>query len=312
VTGETGSCPEGIVCPYHGWSYGFDGRLRAVPSQGTFPDLDISRMRLPEVEVEEWMGFVFVRFEGEGPGLALSMRRFEDEARPYRLAEMELCGSRTSEIHAFNWKGFVENDSEGYHIPVGHPGLRRLFGSSYSDSGPEGAEGGETARAFAALQETESPVWSERMYQRLLPEVEHLPRDYRRAWIYYAIFPSAVLAIGPESVDCYQVLPVGPEQCRIHGFALALPEESRRLRAARYLKGRINRSVIREDLDYCAWTNEGIRSGRYEGGPLSELEAGVRWFRQRIRDLVPVAGSTRAPGRGTTAELNEQMRAQTR
>ena len=307
VTGESGSCPEAIVCPYHGWTYGLDGRLRAVPRQGTFPDLEISRMRLPEVQIEEWMGFVFVRFEGDGPGPAAFMREFEDEARPYRLAEMERCGSRTSELHAFNWKLFVENDAEGYHIPVGHPGFRRLFGSSYSDSNPEGAARGLTARARAALQVEESPVWSERMYQRLLPEVEHLPHDYRRAWIYYAIFPSAVLAIGPESVDCYQVLPVGPEQCRIQGFSVAPPEDSRRLRAARYLKDRINRTATREDLDFCAWTNEGIRSGRYEGGPLSELEDGVQRFRQRIRDLVPVSSRAQAPRPGAMAALNEQL-----
>jgi phenylpropionate dioxygenase-like ring-hydroxylating dioxygenase large terminal subunit len=127
------------------------------------------------------------------------------------------------------------------------------------------------------------------MYQRLLPDAQHLPPECRRAWIYYGIFPGAVIAVGPESVDCYQVLPVGPERSRIQSFSLALPGDDRQLRAARYLKGRINRRVMAENLEFCDWADDGIGSESYTGGILSELEAGVRDFRQRVRDLLPVS-----------------------
>jgi phenylpropionate dioxygenase-like ring-hydroxylating dioxygenase large terminal subunit len=294
------------VCPYHGWSYGFDGGLREVPGEKAFPGLDKSLLSLPEVEVEEWMGFVFVRFEGGGPALASLLQPFDEQARHYRFAEMEPCGRRSSGVHDFNWKVFAENEAEGTPVQTGHPGLRRLFGGSQRDT----LQGGRVSRAVAVLRDETSPVWSERMYQRLLPESQQLPRECRRVWIYYGIFPGAVIAVGPESVDCYQVLPVGPERSRIQSFSLASPGGGRQLRAARYLKGRINRRVMAEDLQFCDWVDDGIGSERYASGILSELEAGVRDFRRRVRDLLPVSARPEPPPRGCVAEMNERLRGQ--
>src|SRR5690606_34778108 len=42
ASGETGHCPGQLRCPYHGWVYGLDGRLKAVPGQQSFPELDKS------------------------------------------------------------------------------------------------------------------------------------------------------------------------------------------------------------------------------------------------------------------------------
>jgi phenylpropionate dioxygenase-like ring-hydroxylating dioxygenase large terminal subunit/AcrR family transcriptional regulator len=306
VRGESGSCRGAIVCPYHGWSYGFDGTLRGVPAEESFHALDKERLGLPSVELEEWQGFVFVRLGGEGPDVRAVLGPFETESGLYRFPEMKPWGRRWSRVCDFNWKVFAENDAEGYHMPSGHPGLRRLLGDSHGD----GAEPGEGSRSFAVVQEAESSGWSERMYQRLLPRVEHLPEDRRRAWIYYGIFPTAVLAITPALVDCTQVLPLGPDRCRIHGFRVALEDPRREMRAARYLNSRIVRSVVKEDLELCANAHGGVRSSGYCGGPLSDLESGVRRFQDRIRDLVPAARSAARPAPGHVAELNERMRIQ--
>ena len=53
VRGEIGHCSDSIVCPYHGWRYGFDGRLRGVPAEQSFRDLEKSQIALPELELEE-------------------------------------------------------------------------------------------------------------------------------------------------------------------------------------------------------------------------------------------------------------------
>jgi hypothetical protein len=68
------------------------------------------------------------------------------------------------------------------------------------------------------LQDEESPVWSERAYQRLLPEVAHLSEAYQRAWTYYGVFPTTVFLLTPDLVGTYQVLPDGPERCTIQRF----------------------------------------------------------------------------------------------
>jgi hypothetical protein len=79
------------------------------------------------------------------------------------------------------------------------------------------------------------------------------------------------------------------------------------MRAARYLNTRINDRVTKEDRDFCYWTDGGLRSRDYSGGPLSELEVGVKRFQDRIRELIPVARRTVPPAPGRVAEENREM-----
>ncbi|MDH5306119.1 MAG: Rieske 2Fe-2S domain-containing protein [Myxococcales bacterium] len=302
---ETGHCSGAIVCPYHGWSYGFDGALRSVPAERSFSGLKKSSAGLREIDIEEWMGFVFVRFAGSGPRVRDLMGRFDAELLPYRLADMKPQGDRWSFDLDVNWKIVVENDCESYHIPLGHPGLRRLFGDSFRDE--SGGDG--TQRAFATLQDKPSAVFSEHFYQKLLPEMAHLPETHRRAWAYYAMFPRTVLSVSPTLAAYYQVVPLGAHKTRMHGFCVGLEDDRRETRAARYLNMRINRRVGREDAHLCRWADAGLRSSGYGGGYLSELEYMVREFQDRIRALLPVADREEAPAAGRVAEVNRELQA---
>ncbi len=304
VTGEAGSCSGALVCPYHGWTYGYDGKLQSVPRDQGFEHLDKSRLNLPEVEIEEWMGFVFIRFGGEGPSVAATLEPLAEVAKHFRFAEMKPWGDRASQSCDFNWKLFSEDESEGYYIPNGLSAMGRLFGDTPTHSESPAAD----AKPFAVLQQKESPVWSERAYQRLLPKVEHLGEAYQRAWTYYGIFPTTVFLLTPDLVGTYQVLPDGPERCTIQRFAVALEDDRREMRAARYLNRRIARNIIKEDLEFCTWTGAGVRSSSYQGGVLSGQESGVWRFHEHIRQLIPVAGQQDAPPTGRVAAVNDKVR----
>jgi phenylpropionate dioxygenase-like ring-hydroxylating dioxygenase large terminal subunit/AcrR family transcriptional regulator len=304
VAGETGNCRGAIVCPYHGWTYSYDGRLQSIPSDQGSNRLDKSRLSLPEVEIEEWMGFVFARFGGDGPSVAATLAPLANVAEHFRFAEMKPWGRRNSQRCDFNWKMFSEDESEGYYIPTALSAMGRLFGDTHTHGEPSAA--GE--QPFAVLQDEESPVWSERAYQRLLPEVAHLDQAYQRAWTYYGVFPTTVFLLTPDLVGTYQVLPDGPEHCTIQRFAVALEDDRREMRAARYLNRRIGRNIIKEDLEFCSWTDAGIRSSSYQGGVLSGQESGVVRFHERIRKLIPVAKLHDAPPTGRVSALNETVR----
>jgi phenylpropionate dioxygenase-like ring-hydroxylating dioxygenase large terminal subunit/AcrR family transcriptional regulator len=304
VRGESGNCPGAMVCPYHGWSYGFDGELRAVPAEKTFSNLDKSQMGLIELDLEEWMGIVFIRFGGEGPTVASEMSEFAQEAKLYRIDEMKPWGKPVSLIEDFNWKLFIENDSEGYHVPLGHPGLRRLFGEGLTDTDT----GASSSRSHARLVDRESSNWTERSYQRLLPEVSHLPADYQRSWVYYGMFPAVTIQVTPELVDIYQVLPLGPGSCRIQGLSFGHEDDRREMQAARYLNSRITKQVTREDLDFCYWTDQGVRSGGYPGGVYAESETATREFAEHMRALLPVARQAEEPAAGTVAKVNDGLK----
>jgi phenylpropionate dioxygenase-like ring-hydroxylating dioxygenase large terminal subunit/AcrR family transcriptional regulator len=305
LSGDRGHCRGGIVCPYHGWSYGFDGALRSVPSESRFPTLDKSRARLGELELDDWMGFLFVRLGGSGPSAHEILGIFDDEVAPHCLPELKPCGPRSTFELDVNWKIAVENDIEGYHIPTGHPGLRRLFGERVRD---EHWESG-ASRASLTLRDAPSPAWSERLYQKLLSELAHPPQAARHSWTYYGLFPRAVINLTPDLVYWYRYLPLGPEKCRMVGQALALDDERRGMRAARYVHQRINRRVVAEDMALCRAVDAGVRSSGYRGGHLSDLESGVRAHQARIRALIPVSWLDAAPAAGTLAALNAEMMA---
>ncbi len=304
VLGAAGNCAGAIVCPYHGWNYDLDGKLRAVPAEKTFSNLDKDRMGLLELELEQWLGIVFVRFSGSGPSVESMMQEYDDEIRHYRIEEMKPWGQPVSLVENFNWKLFCENDAEGYHVPKGHPGLQRLFGTTYVDC----ETSAPASRSYATLQTRPSSNWTERSYQNLLPEVAHLPEGLRRAWVYYGFNPTFSMQLTPALVDCYQVLPLGPDRCRIDGFSLAIDDDRPQMHAARYLNQRLTNQVVKEDIDFCYWTDGGLRTSGYPGGVLSELEFGVRAFQDWIRELLPVADRLEAPPEGTVSALNDGMK----
>ncbi len=158
-------------------------------------------------------------------------------------------------------------------------------------------ESDELMCSWHVLQERESPVWSERLYQRLLPVVEHLPEPRRRAWMKLRLFPATTFVLAPDQVTAYQTLPLGPERCRIHGLSLAQTDDRREMRAARYLGRRILRGALERDAEICRFVDAGLRSSASTSGAWSELEMGVGRFRERIRERIPVATSAARPPR---------------
>src|SRR3546814_14100858 len=66
--------------------------------------------------------------------------------------------------------------------------------------------------------------WSERMYQRLLPPVPHLPEDRQRHWLYFKLWPNVAFDIYPDQVDFMQWLPTGPTTCLIREISYVLPD----------------------------------------------------------------------------------------
>jgi phenylpropionate dioxygenase-like ring-hydroxylating dioxygenase large terminal subunit len=304
VRGASGSCDHAIRCFYHGWTYGFDGRLKAVPGEASFPGLDKSRLGLKPLEMEVYLGFVFVRFAGDGPSVAERLAPYARELAAYRTEEMMPLRRHWQADIGVNWKNVMDNYLEGYHVPVGHPGLFRLFGSSYE---VEVAEG-DVCRALGVLRARESANWSERHYQRLLPKVEHLDPAQQRSWRYYTLLPNISFDAYPETVDYFQVIPLSPQRTRLRFRAFGLPSDDRRLRAARWLNGRINSLVQREDEGLVESVQAGLATSAYGSGFFSEKEACLRRLHDMVRAAIPVARLATPPKLGGMADINAAMR----
>jgi phenylpropionate dioxygenase-like ring-hydroxylating dioxygenase large terminal subunit len=292
VDGEAG-CAKVLTCPYHAWSYARDGRLVGVPHRAEYPGLETETLGLVPVALEEWRGFLFVTLEAGAPSVAEMMAPYEDEVAPYRFEDLRAIGRVTLRTRALNWKTIADNYSDGLHIPVGHPGLTRLFGRGYRIEAGEHVD-----RMEGDLLDAPSANVSERAYQHFLPEAEHLPPSHRRKWLYYKLFPNVAFDIYPDQVDFMQFLPVSATETVIREISYALPDQRREMRAARYLNWRVNRQVNAEDTELIRRVQAGMQSPSYVAGPLGTSEVCLRSFARKLRALIPEARSERAPAAG--------------
>lgn len=292
--GLSGNCPGVITCPYHGWSYRLTGELIGMPVRESFPGLDRSQHGLKPARMAIRFGFVFVSLAGDPPPLESIWGAFLEDFAPYRFETMEPLGPLYVEHWDVDWKIAMDNYLESYHVPIGHPGLFRMFTPDYDDK----ANLPGVARGISWLRERPSSKWSERMYQQLIGEVAgDLPEAHRRCWSYYSMLPNLGIDVFPEQMDFFQVLPRGPGKCTIRGGSFAQPDSRREMRIARYLSARINRQVQREDEFLCRRVQQGLASSSYEPGPLSELEHCMLEFHDMLRERIPELRLASAPSR---------------
>jgi phenylpropionate dioxygenase-like ring-hydroxylating dioxygenase large terminal subunit len=298
VDGNAG-CAKVLTCPYHAWSYARDGRLVGVPHRNEYPELRPEDLGLHPIALENWHGFLFVRLEASGPSVADMMAPYEEEVAPYRFEELRAIGRVTLRPRALNWKTIADNYSDGLHIPVGHPGLTRLFGRNYRIEA-----NGHVDKMEGDLVERESSNPSERAYQRYLPATDRLPPTHQRKWLYYKLFPNVAFDIYPDQVDFMQFVPVSGTQTVIREISYALPDERREMKVARYLNWRINRRVNAEDTELITRVQLGMQSPAYKAGPLGTSEVCLRSFAQKLRRLIPEARLDSAPPAGWSRLAN--------
>jgi carnitine monooxygenase subunit len=275
VDGEAG-CAKRLTCPYHAWTYAADGRLVGVPNRADYPGLDPAQLGLIPVELETWRGFIFVRLEGGGPGVAEMMAPYDAEIAPHRFEDLQAIGRITLRPREVNWKNVADNYSDGLHINVAHPGLTRLFGTGYGI-----AAGEHVDRMWGDLIDRPSANASERAYQHFLPE------GAGRRWLYFKLWPNTAFDIYPDQVDFMHFVPVGPTQTLIREISYALPDSRREMKAARYLNWRINRRVNAEDTALIRRVQQGMASSLYTPGPLGRSEVCLRSFATKLRRLIP-------------------------
>ena len=151
----SGNCPATITCPYHGWAYRHDGALIGMPVRESFPGLDRAEHGLRPVRTDIAFGFVFVCLAGDPPPVSKVWGRLAEELLPYRLEEMVPIEPITQETWPVDWKIAMDNYLESYHVPIGHPGLNRMFTPDYEDqaSVPGVARGTRVATAESTAED---------------------------------------------------------------------------------------------------------------------------------------------------------------
>ena len=119
---------ETLQCPYHAWTYGLDGCLRAAPRSDEETAFPQDELGLHPVAVGTWGPFVFVNAGPDPEPLADALG-----SMPAQVAELGLDvdalvhHTRWETELAANWKIVCENFLECYHCQVAHPGFAEVI-----------------------------------------------------------------------------------------------------------------------------------------------------------------------------------------
>ena len=304
VAQEHGECPNALICPFHGWVYNLDGTLRGPARPESYPPLDKHAFGLRPIEMEVWHGFIFVRFNpGPQPSVAELMAPFTDEIAAYRVETHVPTDGIWTQESPVNWKSVRDVDNEGYHVAMAHPALQDLYGSSYVDE--PYVDG--ISRTEGRFTPTKGRRWAVRNYKKMTRAQPHLPEYLHKKWLYYGIFPNAVIAVTPETVLFYQEFPLSTGRSFLRSATYRNADEDRQQRAARYLASRIDRETVDEDVQLTIWSNESMASESFEGFYLSDLEYGVRSHHDHLRKVLPVYTLDTAPPEDQLAEVNASL-----
>lgn len=121
-------------CPFHGWRWDLDGTLAELPAEWDFPQIwnDPTASCLPEAQVAEWAGWVFVNLDPH----ALPFAQYADKLIAhfdghFGYAERYVAFHAVKEVPA-NWKVCMEAFGEGYHVIATHPQILEFTADSNS------------------------------------------------------------------------------------------------------------------------------------------------------------------------------------
>ena len=304
VADSQGPCKNALVVPVTGGQCNLETAKDSADEALTNSDLDKTEFGLMPLELEIWMGFIFIRFRESGqPSVAGLMAPVAEEISHYDVPDMVPSYGIWTQTTPVNWKSVRDVDNEGYHVAMAHPALQDLYGSTYFD---EPFVNG-VSRSFATYNPHAGRRWSVRNYLKVAPQPERLPAHLRRAWVYYGLFPNTVIALTPETAQFYQEFPLSTGETLLRGAIYRYRDETREEAAARYLAFRIDRDTMAEDVQLSVWSNESMLSDAFQGFYLSDLEFGVRTHHDHLRQAVPVLGLETAPDEKDMANLNDAL-----
>jgi choline monooxygenase len=221
-------------------------------------DFDKSRIHLDAVRVQEWQGLVFVALDPATPPFDDVYGGIVERIRPVELGALRFH-RRVSYDVACNWKIYIDNFLEGYHLPHVHPGLSRVLDYRVYD--------------------TELFEWYSLQHSPLRAN-DGIYGD-GQAW-YYFIYPNVMLNIMPGRLQTNRVLPLGLDRCRIE-FDFYYSDDAESLaRADKDLA--FSDEIQVEDIAICEAVQKGLTSGVYEPGRLCpKRESGVWHFQECLR-----------------------------
>lgn len=265
---EGGGNRKVFQCGYHGWSYSLEGRLLGTPEFDEVECFNRESTCLPEFRVETCGALVFVNLDPSSRPLGDTLDDLTSLITDHGLLEMKFAARKDWYVDC-NWKVYVDNYLEGYHIPIVHPGLNREI--DYIRYRTE-------TRRYYSIQH--SPI------RESATRLQHDDASSNRVQFSW-VFPNLMLNIYPDNYSTNLIVPVGPERTLtvFEWFFRDLDRSEVQESQKRTID--FSDEIQREDIAICEAVQKGLRSRTYESGRYSvKRENGVHHFHGLLSEFL--------------------------
>ena len=255
-----------IQCPYHAWTYDYEGKLLGAPHMDGSPGFEKSEFPLNGVAAGVWDGHIFVRLSPSGPSLTEHLGNLQSKFSPWQMGDLVRGARITYDVRA-NWKLIIQNYNECLHCPTLHPTLNKL---SHYLSGENEALHPTYMGGRMDLAEGVATMSMDGTCPR--DPLPGLSPQERRCVYYYSVFPNFLFAPHPDYVLVHSLWPESVDHTRVvcdwlvHRDERAKPDFD--LVDATMFWDMTNR----QDWHVCELAQAGISSRGYQPGPYSNRE----------------------------------------
>jgi phenylpropionate dioxygenase-like ring-hydroxylating dioxygenase large terminal subunit len=264
---DSGNCGRQLRCPYHAWSYSTTGELVGVPYREEF-GCRTAGLDLVPVRVGAVGPLVFACLDADAPPLAEWTGELGASLQRARGAEMQTAFTIEYEV-AVNWKVYVENGLEGYHVGFVHDLL-----ADFVQIQKGGAENFYEPHASYTLAQI-SP-----QYLEMAPPPPHLPLADRGRVRFGHVFPNIVPVLTPLDFAYLRIDPIAPDRIRLRGRSFDLGGDAAMTRDFR--REAFDRTN-KQDIAVVERVQRGLRARGLPGGVHSDvLEARIAHFERQV------------------------------
>jgi len=276
-----------LVCQYHHWAYGLDGKLIGAPAMEKAKGFDKNCIRLPELRLEIWLGFVFINFDNAAPPLAPRLKDISSALEHYELAIAEGIPPDEPTKLPWNWKVMIENNNDGYHANKLHAGPLHDVVPSDLSVFPDLPK--DTAGYFRFNGTKHKDAGFNPTHRALLPIFPKLTDEERNRFLFGNLPPTLSLVVMPDQIT-YMILHAisADELAMTRGQVFPPGTMQQALFSERVAVSQVSiKSIVAQDLHVDALVPIGLRSrfaarGRYSWQERAQSELNV-WLVQRYK-----------------------------
>ena len=201
-----GNC-RAIRCPYHSWTYDTDGKLIVAPEMDATSGFDPAEWHLTPIRLEDWAGFIFINFDDTAPSLRQYLGDLPHKLKSYRFEDM-VCVRRREYVLNCNWKIYVENAMEAYHIATVHRSTLSRQKGKPSEAQPAD---GEYCALFKEHKGTRALLAGDVGF----PEMPDLQGMAAQGSWYPLLYPSTMFGCTYDCMWWLELHPMGPEKTKL-------------------------------------------------------------------------------------------------